>query len=71
MSGTRLMEAAAWLQFQERLARHIALQTTVTTVSTVQVKGRIYLPGFIANTVTVFWGISTEIEQNAPLDQLR
>lgn len=64
------MEAAAWLQFQERLAWHIALHTTVTNVSTVQVKGRIYLPGFITNTVTVFWGISTEIEQNASLDQL-
>lgn len=64
------MEAAAWLQFQEMLAWHIVLHTGVTNVHTVLVKGRIYLPGFITNTVTVFWGISTEIEQNAPLDQL-
>lgn len=63
------MVAATWLQFQERLAWHIALHTTVTNVNTVQAKGRIYLPGFITK-VTVFWGISTEIAQNAPLDQL-
>lgn len=48
------MEAAAWLQFQERFAWHIELHTTVTNVNSVQVKGRIYLPGFITNTVTIF-----------------
>lgn len=68
-SWSRLMEAAAWLQLQEERECHIVYHF-LANLSIAQVEGRIYLLGFNTNTVIVFWGISTEIEQNLPLDQL-